>query len=108
MGDVHPTTNQTCNRREYDGENPAFNDCREASISDFMIAAREDTCIDDETSLQSSIICRGKASDFALITLYVYSMIWNEKMSGGVIRYVPSPIICVPTSRCFGFSRTQM
>ncbi len=46
---------------------------------------------------------RGNASDFALTTLHVYSMIWNEKMSGGVMRYVPSPIICVPTSRCFSF-----
>ena len=50
-----------------------------------------------------STLCKRNTSDFALTTLHVYSMIWNEQMSGGVVRCVPPPIFCVPTSRCSGF-----
>ena len=50
---------------------------------------------------------RGNASDFALTTLHVYSMIWSEQIGGEVDALLPkSPIFRVPTGRRFGFSRT--
>ena len=50
---------------------------------------------------------RGNASDFALTTLHVYSIIWNGQISSEVNALLPkSPIFRVSTGRCFAFSPT--